>query len=108
MWAIAPDSWDIYRGSGNDHSYSAAAYHSPHLRAGHHPLRRRCQPGADSCRRKVVSRSSWISFREGVTGIKGYSDEPLVQAVAAPGILFERYTRGWSLAEEASMPPRPW
>jgi hypothetical protein len=36
---------------------------------------------------------------QGVTGIKGYTDEPLVQAIASPSILFDRYTRGWTLAE---------
>jgi uncharacterized protein (TIGR03790 family) len=36
---------------------------------------------------------------QGATGAKGYTDEPLVQAVASPSILFERYTRGWTLAE---------
>jgi len=36
---------------------------------------------------------------QGVTGIKGYSDEPLVQGVASPSVLFDRYTRGWTLAE---------
>lgn len=36
---------------------------------------------------------------QGVTGIKGYTDEPLVQAVAVPSIVLERYTRGWTLAE---------
>jgi Tannase-like family of unknown function (DUF6351) len=30
---------------------------------------------------------------------RGIPDEPLVQAVAAPSILFDRYTRGWTLAE---------
>lgn len=35
----------------------------------------------------------------GVTGVKGYCDEPLLQAVASPTILFDRYTRGWTLAE---------
>ena len=34
-----------------------------------------------------------------VTGVKGYCDEPLLQAVASPTILFDRYTRGWNLAE---------
>jgi uncharacterized protein (TIGR03790 family) len=36
---------------------------------------------------------------QGVTGAKGYTDEPLVQAIASPSILFDRYTRGWTLAE---------
>lgn len=35
----------------------------------------------------------------GITGIKGYCDEPLLTAVASPYILFDRYTRGWTLAE---------
>jgi uncharacterized protein (TIGR03790 family) len=36
---------------------------------------------------------------QGVTGVKGYTDEPLLQAVASPSILFERYAKGWTLAE---------
>jgi len=36
---------------------------------------------------------------QGVTGVKGYTDEPLIQAVAQPSILLDRYTRGWTLAE---------
>jgi uncharacterized protein (TIGR03790 family) len=35
----------------------------------------------------------------GVTGVKGYCDEPLLQAVASPTVLFDRYTKGWTLAE---------
>jgi uncharacterized protein (TIGR03790 family) len=34
-----------------------------------------------------------------VTGAKGYCDEPLLQAIASPTILFDRYTSGWTLAE---------
>jgi len=34
-----------------------------------------------------------------VTGVKGYCDEPLLQAVASPTVLFDRYTSGWNLAE---------
>jgi uncharacterized protein (TIGR03790 family) len=36
---------------------------------------------------------------QGVTGAKGYTDEPLLQAVASPSILLDRYARGWTLAE---------
>jgi uncharacterized protein (TIGR03790 family) len=36
---------------------------------------------------------------QGITGVKGYTDEPLLTAVASPSILFDRYTRGWTLAE---------
>ena len=35
----------------------------------------------------------------GLTGGKGYTDEPLLQAVASPTILFDRYTAGYTLAE---------
>jgi uncharacterized protein (TIGR03790 family) len=38
-------------------------------------------------------------IEQGATGAKGYTDEPLLQAVASPSILYERYTRGWTLAE---------
>jgi uncharacterized protein (TIGR03790 family) len=38
-------------------------------------------------------------IHNGVTGIKGYCDEPYLIAVASPTILFERYIRGWTLAE---------
>ncbi len=34
-----------------------------------------------------------------VTGVKGYCDEPLLQAIASPTILVDRYTSGWNLAE---------
>ena len=36
---------------------------------------------------------------QGVTGAKGYTNEPLLQAVASPSILWDRYTHGWTLAE---------
>lgn len=36
---------------------------------------------------------------QGVTGVKGYTDEPLLQAIASPAILFDRYSQGWTLAE---------
>ena len=36
---------------------------------------------------------------QGVSGVKGYVNEPLVQGVASPSIMFDRYTRGWTLAE---------
>ena len=37
--------------------------------------------------------------KQGVTGVKGYTDEPLLQGIASPSILFNRYTGGWTLAE---------
>jgi hypothetical protein len=38
-------------------------------------------------------------IQNGATGMKGYTDEPWLQACASPSILFSRYTAGWTLAE---------
>jgi uncharacterized protein (TIGR03790 family) len=38
----------------------------------------------------------------GLTCGKGYTDEPLLQAIASPTILFDRYTSGWNMAESFS------
>ena len=35
----------------------------------------------------------------GITGVKGYTDEPLLQAIASPSVTMERYTSGFTLAE---------
>ena len=35
----------------------------------------------------------------GITGVKGYIDEPLLQAIASPSIALDRYTRGYTLGE---------
>ena len=40
---------------------------------------------------------------QGVTGVKGYVDEPYTIAVAKPDILFDRYTKGYNLAESFYM-----
>jgi len=36
---------------------------------------------------------------QGITGVKGYTDEPLLQAIASPTIVLDRYTSGYTLAE---------
>ena len=36
---------------------------------------------------------------QGITGVKGYTDEPLLVAVASPKIIFNRYRNGWTMAE---------
>jgi uncharacterized protein (TIGR03790 family) len=38
-------------------------------------------------------------IRDGVTGAKGYVAEPSLSAIANPSVLFNRYTRGFNLAE---------
>jgi uncharacterized protein (TIGR03790 family) len=35
----------------------------------------------------------------GLTCGKGYTDEPLLQAIASPAVLFDRYTAGYTMAE---------
>ncbi len=40
---------------------------------------------------------------QGVTGVKGYVSEPFTFALARPEILFDRYTRGYNLAESFYM-----
>jgi uncharacterized protein (TIGR03790 family) len=39
----------------------------------------------------------------GLTCGKGYTDEPLLQAMASPAIVMERYTSGYTMAESFSM-----
>jgi uncharacterized protein (TIGR03790 family) len=36
---------------------------------------------------------------QGITGVKGYIDEPLLQAISSPTIALDRYTSGYSLGE---------
>jgi uncharacterized protein (TIGR03790 family) len=38
-------------------------------------------------------------IRQGITGVKGYTDEPLLQGISSPTIVLGRYTRGYTLAE---------
>lgn len=42
-------------------------------------------------------------IHSGITGIKGYVDEPYTLAMAHPDILFDRYTNGYTLAESFYM-----
>lgn len=41
--------------------------------------------------------ADWVA--EGVSGIKGYTDEPYLIVMAEPHILFDRYTSGFNMAE---------
>ena len=94
----------------NDPKFDAAAYHSLTF-----------APGALSDTAVSTSARTFLPteggqsliadlIAQGVTGIKGYTDEPLVQAIASPSILFDRYTRGWTLAESfyAASAPVGW
>ena len=44
----------------------------------------------------------------GITGVKGYTDEPLLQAVASPSVAMERYTSGFTMAESLYAASRLW
>jgi uncharacterized protein (TIGR03790 family) len=85
-------------GSNDDH-FSQKAYHSLHF-----------APGAvgdtavSTSARSFFVQSSGQSMiadlvTQGITGVKGYTDEPLLQAISSPTIVFGRFTRGYTLAE---------
>jgi hypothetical protein len=90
----------------NDGNYSIAAYHSLSFAPGAIAETAVSTGGrtflpTEGGQFLIASGQSLIAdlISQGVTGVKGYTDEPLVQAVAAPSILFDRYIRGWTLAE---------
>lgn len=83
----------------NDHAFNAAAYHSL-----------RFAPGAIGDTAVSTSGRTFLPTQggqsliadliaQGITGVKGYCDEPLLTAIASPSVLFDRYTEGWTLAE---------
>ena len=88
----------------NDPHFDAAAYHSLAFAPG-----AIAETAVSTSARTFVSPLWWSSaggqsliadlVSQGVTGVKGFTDEPLMQAMASPNILFDRYTRGWTLAE---------
>jgi uncharacterized protein (TIGR03790 family) len=83
----------------NDRHYDADAYHSLRFAPG-----AICETAVSTSARTFLPTQGGQSLiadliAQGVTGAKGYTDEPLLQAVASPSILLDRYTRGWTLAE---------
>lgn len=85
-------------GSNDDH-FKYAAYHSLTF-----------APGAVGD--TAVSTSARSFFRQqfgqsmiadliaqGITGVKGYTDEPLLQGISSPTLVLGRYTQGYNLAE---------
>ncbi|HET7152739.1 MAG TPA: TIGR03790 family protein, partial [Candidatus Kapabacteria bacterium] len=52
--------------------------------------------------------ADWI--QEGISGMKGYTDEPYVSGLAESQILYKLYTQGYTLAESfaAASPYIPW
>ena len=83
----------------NDRHYRAEAYRSLRFAPG-----AVCDTAVSTSARTFLPTRGGQSLiadliAQGVTGVKGYTDEPLLQAVASPSILLDRYTRGWTLAE---------
>ena len=83
----------------NDQKFDNSAYRSLRFAPG-----ALCETAVSTSARTFLPTKGGQSLivdliEQGATGAKGYTDEPLLQAVASPSILFERYTRGWTLAE---------
>jgi uncharacterized protein (TIGR03790 family) len=85
-------------GSNDDH-FSQAAYNTLHF-----------APGAvgdtavSTSARSFFVQSGGQSMiadliAQGITGVKGYTDEPLLQAVSSPTIVLGKFTQGFTLAE---------
>ncbi len=83
----------------NDRHYDEHAYHSLRFAPGS-----LCETAVSTSARTFLPTHGGQSLiadliAQGATGAKGYTDEPLLQAIASPTILFDRYTHGWTLAE---------
>ncbi len=83
----------------NDRHYDEQAYHRLKFAPG-----AVCETAVSTSARTMLHTSGGQSMiadliSQGVTGAKGYSDEPLLIAVASPSVLFDHYTRGYTLAE---------
>jgi uncharacterized protein (TIGR03790 family) len=83
----------------NDHHYDAAGYLSLGFADGG-----LAETAVSTSARTFLPTQGGQSLvadiiRGGATGMKGYSDEPFLQACASPSILYGRYASGWTLAE---------
>ena len=83
----------------NDQKFDGAAFRSLTFNAG-----ALCETAVSTSARTFLPTTGGQSLivdliAQGTTGAKGYTDEPLLQAVASPSILLERFISGWTLAE---------
>ncbi|MEP6494270.1 MAG: TIGR03790 family protein [bacterium] len=93
-----------YWSSGsNDPNYSATVYHALRFKAG--ALAETNVSTSARTFHHVSGGQSMIAdlIAQGATGAKGYVAEPYTTAVAKPDIMFDRYTRGYNLAESFYM-----
>ncbi len=94
-----PNLMGYWSWGSNDPHFDAALYKGNTYRAG------AIAETVVSTSAHTMLRSGWWQsliadlVEGGVTGVKGYVDEPYTLAMAHPDILFDRYTRGWNLAE---------
>jgi uncharacterized protein (TIGR03790 family) len=87
------------RSSGSNDFYSTNAYLSLFFAPG-----ALCDTAVSTSARTFLPTQGGQSLlvdliAHGLTGGKGYTDEPLLQAIASPTIVFDRYTAGYTLAE---------
>ncbi|MHB8637614.1 MAG: TIGR03790 family protein [Fimbriimonadaceae bacterium] len=87
----------------NDANFSAATYHKLTFAPG-----AICETFVSTSARTFRPTQGGQSLiadliQQGVTGVKGYVDEPYTFALARPSLLFDRYTSGFNLAESFYM-----
>ena len=83
----------------NDPKFTDAAYHSLRFAAGAIG-----DTAVSTSARTFLPTTGGQSLigdlvAQGITGVKGYVDEPLLQAIASPSIVMDRFTSGYSMAE---------
>lgn len=102
---VAPDeplmgycSW-----GSNDAKFDADTYHKVSFKPG--ALAETFVSTSGRTFSHATSGQSQITdlIEKGVTGVKGYVSEPFTFALARPEILFDRYTKGYNLAESFYM-----
>lgn len=88
----------------NDSAYRADVYHRLRFKPGALAETFVSTSGRTFANRNAPGQSLVADLIEqGVTGVKGYVSEPYVFALADPRILWDRYTRGYNLAESFYM-----
>jgi uncharacterized protein (TIGR03790 family) len=88
----------------NDSAYKADVYHRLRFKPGALAETFVSTSGRTFTNRNAPGQSLVADLIEqGVTGVKGYVSEPFTFALADPRILWDRYTRGYNLAESFYM-----
>jgi uncharacterized protein (TIGR03790 family) len=83
----------------NDDQFSQAAYNSLHFAPGSIG-----DTAVSTSARSFFVQSGGQSMiadliTQGITGVKGYTDEPLLQGVSSPTIVLGKFTQGYNLGE---------